>query len=883
MSQQTKKIQRLVGLLVLMCLWAVTGSNIGIGVGGRVLAGETIILEGGNSVWRSFVEWGSPVIMTSKGQVRGLIPKTFFWLLAEAVEGTPQKPWQSVTADKNWAATDFDDGEWFQGHCPVGPALHVKNWKHPGFSMWDDGSPSRVTRTFTRGRFMVKNPAGAGGLKLRLEYCGGIIVYVNGQELARKDVLKKSPGHGIRGTPYPAEVYVAADGSLIKGAVNRKSTPADLANYQRRVRRFSVDIPRAKLRSGLNVLGIETLRSPILDVYREKIKDYKGKKYRPWPWTWPHCRLLNVRMIAERAGSVIPNVGRPVGVQLWQVHPWSTITGFDYGCSLAPIKPIKLVGFRGGAFGSKLVLGSSSPIVGIKVKASSLQGSGGSIAANLVVVRYARSEGNRFSGLENEAPATVPVTHFKRKRKDPGTRAAVQPLWIRVNVPGNTKAGKYSGSLTVQASGLKKRNIPIEITVHDWLYPETAKLATHNNLWQSHEVSALRYKVPLWSDQHFALIGKSLALSKQLANRFCHLPLTVGSFQCGNRETMVRWIRKSGSGKSASYDYDFKVFDRYLDVYAKSLGKPRVLMVDVCVPIHSRQRPKDGSNPIKVSRLDPASGKVEPMSQPAYGSPEGLAFWKPVLSQVRKRLEKRGWWDVTMLGTASDSGPTRGETTTFKAIWPNRKWVCSGHPFRKTVGGKIASIGSLAWVWGCGKLWDPDDRKHSYPRPWKDGFITVAFPRLGCSSCTLRHMFPLRDYRIGAEKNLQCGQDGIGRVGLDFWKYTDKRGRLRQLHTQGGQFSFDGSFPRLVEAGSKGPILTTRGEMYREGIQVREAITFLLKRLDAGKLSAALAGKVRALVLKRAANMRKSYGFRNWQNDEGLLFGLCAEVARQGK
>jgi hypothetical protein len=347
---------------------------------------------------------------------------------------------------------------------------------------------------------------------------------------------------------------------------------------------------------------------------------------------------------------------------------------------------------------------------------------------------------------------------------------------------------------------------------------------------------------------------------------------------------MVRWIPKGEENGAKSYDYDFKILDRYLDLYAEKLGKPNVLAVDVCVPIHSRKRPKDGTNPIKVSKLDPETGKVEPMSQPAYGTPEGVAFWKPVLTEVKKRLEKRGWWDVALLGTASDSGPTRGEAQTFNAIWPGKGWVFSGHPRATKVGGGTALVKSRAWVWGNGRLWQPSKRSPKYPRPWKGSMIQVAFPRAGCSACTLKKDFPLSDYRTYAEKNMQCGQWGIGRVGLDFWTYVvkDSRGRVRrgQLHTPGGQFSFDNSIPYFVAPGPTGPVLTTHGEIYREGLQLREAMTWLLRKLDGGKLPAALAAEVDALILQRAKNITKAYCFRTWREDENRLFALCARVAK---
>jgi hypothetical protein len=91
--------------------------------------------------------------------------------------------------------------------------------------------------------------------------------------------------------------------------------------------------------------------------------------------------------------------------------------------------------------------------------------------------------------------------------------------------------------------------------------------------------------------------------------------------------------------------------------------------------------------------------------------------------------------------------------------------------------------------------------------------------------------------------------------------------------------------------GPDGPITTTRLEMYVEGMQVREALGFLLKALAEKKLDAALAGKcTEYLNARAAANLPvqpKSYNLEvgmpymaNWQEQEDKLFALCAEAAR---
>jgi hypothetical protein len=317
-----------------------------------------------------------------------------------------------------------------------------------------------------------------------------------------------------------------------------------------------------------------------------------------------------------------------------------------------------------------------------------------------------------------------------------------------------------------------------------------------------------------------------------------------------------------------------------------------VLLIDVCVSIHSSNRPKDGSNPIKVSRLDPASGQVEPMGQPPLTPATGVPFWKPVLDEARQRLEKRGWWDVALIGTASDSGPGKDEALTFKEIWPDKAWFFSGHPNVKTVGGGVAPVACLEWVWGAGRLWNPAGGEGflggpAYPAPWRNrGAVSVAFPRLGAGACELFMRSSLADYRLNPEKSMQSGMHGIGRVGMNFWEFIDANGRRRQLDFgQGtGQFYFNTAVPWLLGAGPDGPLPTTRSEMFREGLQVREAMTFLQQALESGKLAPPLAARIGDLLRQRAIDILREHGDgqRDWRKNEERLFALCAEAAKAG-
>jgi hypothetical protein len=71
--------------------------------------------------------------------------------------------------------------------------------------------------------------------------------------------------------------------------------------------------------------------------------------------------------------------------------------------------------------------------------------------------------------------------------------------------------------------------------------------------------------------------------------------------------------------------------------------------------------------------------------------------------------------------------------------------------------------------------------------------------------------------------------------------------------------------------------------MFREGLQVREAMTFLQQEADGGKLPPEMVTRISDLLRQRAANMIRELadGHRAWQEDEDRLFALCAEAARQ--
>jgi len=610
--------------------------------------------------------------------------------------------------------------------------------------------------------------------------------------------------------------------------------------------------------------------------------------------------LLTVTMVAF-AGETGPAApARPAGVQVWTCDAPGKLTAFDQ--APADAKPeLKLVGVRNARFAAQIVLASGQPIRGVKVRATDLTTADGkgSIPAKQVAFRFALPGEPmpknmyvpecRFDALLSEAPKeaparTVPVNSNYNAQKKPA--GAMQPIWVTVTVPADAAPGNYSGKVTVEAEGLAATEVPLALKVHAWTMPETKDYTCRNNIWQSHESSALCYKVPMWSEEHFKLIGQVLELTRPMGNGFCVVHLIKGAYHQGNSESMVRWVKKGEN----QYEHDFSVFEKYLDVYEKALGKPNVLLLTVYHPyVDAKDKEGKLTGSATVSLLDKATGKIEDLQAPAYGTPEAAAFWKPVIDGCFQRIEKKGWMDAVVIGTSSDNGPkTPAPYDTVKAVWPSPRIMFSGHPrpgeFALSDKSKVP-VPCAEQVWAAGTL------RPAYPWPMiaRPASGTFAFSRAGAGMCHLRQETDIYAYRANAEMCLQCNQSGIGRVGADFWLPPGRKTVLSG--DQGMHIGPSASITAFTAPGPQGPVTTTRLELFVEGMQAREALGFLLKALAEKKLDAALAAKCTEYLSARAAANRpfapKTYNLEvgmpyraDWQEQEDKLFMLCAEAAK---
>ncbi|MCG3180536.1 MAG: hypothetical protein BIFFINMI_02898 [Phycisphaerae bacterium] len=791
-------------------------------------AGGTTLLDAG-SFWRVYASLRPPYVIGEKGKdgQPAIMPIHVDYRTYPGIERLA-----SPLPSADWAATDFDDREW--------PRLRVASraGDRIGSAILGPGISYDVFSLSLRGKFNVTDPSAVGSLTLSLQYVGGAVVCLNGREVARQDLPAGELGPDTPGAAYPDEAFGAGPGS--KGPASRVRSLA------------AVKLPASALRKGVNVLAIHLRRS-----------DYNAVVLRSrWGGACP-LGIEGVTLTAD--GGAQANTDRPPGAQVFNHDVNDRVCLSDYGDPCELLAPIRLAGARNGVFSGQVVVSSPSPIKGLKVTAEALKTpAGGTIAPAAVEFRYGVLDGHGYSvpdwfdGLTATAPGEAAVTSAK---------AAMVPVWVMVHVPADASGGVYSGAVTISYAGAAPVRVPVELSVADWTLPDPRKFQTYVGIYQSPTSVAMQYGVKEWSPEHWKLVEKSFDLLAQLGNKLVIVPI-VDRTQFGNPEGMVTWIRKPDGG----YDYDFTVFDRYMAMVDRVVGKQDFVALQVWHSGGWEMRKADQQNSVTV--VDQKTGAREHMQVPVFGTEESKKFFKPVLDEARKHLEKVGMADAMCLGILSDGTAPPEVFREFAEIAPGVGWMRGCHSGTNAddpytlVRGCDAKVVCHEFCYGMGMA----DPAKGLPPIWK--FRTrpgVAY---------IRHNFDdtlsLLKYRNMTERAVYCQTRGLGRICLDFWDVLPTRGGKTVIYNRYPESSCAQRAPslyRLSCPAEDGAAATVRFELLREGLQEVEALMVVAQAAgeQADRLGPELAARCRQVYLDRLNYARwhapESYGMIYLRSD----------------
>ncbi|WP_211092837.1 DUF4091 domain-containing protein [Chitinophaga polysaccharea] len=209
-----------------------------------------------------------------------------------------------------------------------------------------------------------------------------------------------------------------------------------------------------------------------------------------------------------------------------------------------------------------------------------------------------------------------------------------QPVWLSIQVPANTPAGVYKGSISVKA-GAGVVSLPYEVTVTDRTLPAPKDWKFHLDLWQSPNAVARVYGLKPWSDAHFKAMKPYM---KMLADAGQKVITTAIIYDPWNGQTediygtMVKWTKK----KNGSWAYDYTVFDKWVQ-FMMDLGIRKEINCYSMIPWN-----------LKFYYYDEAAGK-DTFIVAKPGTPEYTAHWQPMLNDFVKHLKAKGWFNITAI------------------------------------------------------------------------------------------------------------------------------------------------------------------------------------------------------------------------------------------
>ncbi len=780
---------------------------------------------------------------------------------------TPEPP-------EGWQATDFDDRYWLRGPARI------------------NGRTPYVARLAMRARFTVIDvKRAAADLKFSAAYHGGIIVYLNGTEIARHHMPDGQLDDSSLAEPYPREAFVDDKNHLLAEWQYRSRAMSSENARRMALRKRQLDslqIPASALRPGVNVLAVELYRAPYDKAVEELKYPAAGRRGSPYNLTFNTCEILHLQLSAASASGISQEATRPDGLQLWNSDALTSDFDLDFAGPSERLYPLRVAGPRGGIISGKIVAGSNKPLQGLKATLGKLVGpDGNSIPAKAVRIRYGLLWGGQegvwgphltywdvnysryprnpslFGALAEAPPAVVEVrTKSPVSGSDLSTPGqpepvfgAVTPVWVTVDVPRDAKAGTYRAELLVECQDEKPRKVPVEVVVADWTLPERGERRAWVEMIQVPDTTAIEYDLPLWSDEHWQMIGRSFKLMSEAGSRVVHLPLVCNTNH-GTAESMVRWVRQD----DGSFKHDFTVLEKYLDTAIANMGKPQIVVLyawDIyqlhpdkvrSSSSHDQERralanirkATGGASSGPVVTGVEASGEVVSLALPHFDEPESVELWAPVFAELKKILQQRGLLEAASLGCMSDAWPNADEVRALKELSDGLPWVSYSHMgvpkwqmhdlatvrYQATVtqnryanGGPTVIGSHQGWA---GPSW-PDRLGVPLEERLERPGIFAENGRGGRGF----DVWPASRLRQAMEFNITGDQRGIGRVGADFWSVIrdragNRRGRAAARFPQSSWRNQDLE-SSLLAPGPDGPVSTPGFEAFREGAQESEA------------------------------------------------------------
>ena len=211
----------------------------------------------------------------------------------------------------------------------------------------------------------------------------------------------------------------------------------------------------------------------------------------------------------------------------------------------------------------------------------------------------------------------------------------LRPVWISIDIPQSAGAGVYTGKVVVK-SDKDSATLSLSINVQNQVLPNPSEWKHRLDLWQNPWVIAWKNNLSPWSSEHKILLKQHLKLyadagGKYITTYAVHSPWADNSYMIEG--TMIEWIKQT----NGAWKFDYSIFDEYVQL-AMEVGIDKAITIYTPVPWGNRFR-----------YLDAKTGNYIDVSW-SPDSKEFKDFWNIFLTDLKKHLEQKGWFDKTYIG-----------------------------------------------------------------------------------------------------------------------------------------------------------------------------------------------------------------------------------------
>ncbi len=221
---------------------------------------------------------------------------------------------------------------------------------------------------------------------------------------------------------------------------------------------------------------------------------------------------------------------------------------------------------------------------------------------------------------------------------------AVQPVFVKINVPKEAKAGDYTTTITVKADGL---TTPLTFTYTLHVQNAVLKDATEFKssfdieLWQYPYSVAEYYGVDAFSPKHLEIMRPHMELYKEIGGHAITATILedawLGQTYSKNEvhyPSMIRWEKKDGV-----MTYNYADFDAWVS-FNQSLGLGDKIVLYSVAPWHGSFTYWENNQLVKES--------FESMG--GVGSEKYNKMWRHFLQDLANHLDEKNWFDAVYIG-----------------------------------------------------------------------------------------------------------------------------------------------------------------------------------------------------------------------------------------